>query len=466
MSVIGTLNGHEYDTTDFSSVEYANKFQQLIGDVFDHATGRYSVKSTTVIAISTGSKIFNLSSNLASVGTDLAPGAWVYCRPTGTVGAVPTYAQNFLIGVVTALSSTTVTVNALIARGSGSYGSWMISFVGNIDTSYPSPIPVASGGLGSNTFETGLENIGLGMPAKLTGFFEDFCGAWAEGSDPDNWYSEKWEVRTRSEPLNTYNATNNPASGGVFYPQAALLWPGESFVYNSTNPNQDPVGFPGIFEIPGNPAPNYWSNHPGAIAMRVEAANSAVTLSKRNFGDDAGDPKGYFVFPLGDDSLEFQFMFPLGEGFDENATGGFFMGVQIGQLSGIVYALNIGGSAALNGIINMGTDEPAVLSLYPNQASVVTWDILTGDPAAYVDDSGGTNALRIQAGVWYKVRMTADDVKIYRDGTILHKTISGWDWSGITNENSRVMMGIRKEGGNRPVTAIVDYMSYRRELSR
>lgn len=480
MSVIGTINGHAYDTTDFNSVDYANKFNQLIGDVYDYTVGRFCVNSITATNIATGSKVFNLSSNLSSVATDLQPGTWVYIRPTATVGAVKQYMRNFMIGVVTASSPTQLTINVTIARGTGNYANWNLSYVGHVTSTIPNPLPVANGGLGSTVLETGLNNIGAGLPNLRAGFFEDFCGYWARGSDPDNWFTEKWEVRTRFDPYTAYSATSNSDSGGVFYPQAALIWPGDTFEYNNVNPYESGGGAQGtgqgnggqgLLNVPWNPGLNYWSNHPGAFAMRVEASNSSVVLTPRDPGSGAGVNSGNIVFPIdGNDYLEVMFMFPPGEGFDANTRGGFFIGIGLGQLTGNIYVVNVGNSYGIVSRMwgNVTDDNKALMDLYPNQLSVVTMDLLnSGTEEVWLDNAGGTAALTIQEGRWYKACFYDDRVEIYSDGIILYKEISGFAFSHqVTSNNGIFTVGICKESGNKAVTAIVDYAYYRRVITR
>ena len=87
--------------------------------------GYYGLTSTTSIAIGTGSKVF--TTNLASTATSFAVGTRVRVAYTTT----PT---NFMEGVITAFSSTSLTVNVDYIGGSGTYAVWNIVNAGVVGT--------------------------------------------------------------------------------------------------------------------------------------------------------------------------------------------------------------------------------------------------------------------------------------------------------------------------------------------
>lgn len=109
----------------------------------------------------------------------------------------------------------------------------------------------------------------------------------------------------------------------------------------------------------------------------------------------------------------------------------------------------------------------SAMGVYPNQFSVVTKDFTTGTVSAWVDDNLQNSYLVIQEGVWYKVRMTKDNVKIYTSGNILAKTIDGWGFSGLNPwDNVALTIYLEAFSLERPVTLLVDYLSYTHPLTR
>ncbi len=449
MSTIGTLNSTVYDTADFDDEQYASKFNQLICDIFEHCIDRYAVSSTTTLTVGSGSKVFNLSSNASSVSSDLQPGAWVFARPSTSTGNVPDHVGTFMLGVVTSATSTQVTINSSVYRGAGSYSNWTLSQVGDIDTTVSSPLPVAQGGTGSATLETGRDNIGAGMPDKVTGFFEDFCGYWTTANaDADAMISEKWETRTRRDPLVAYESVTNPKSGGVFYPQATGLFSGSNVVTSSAEQAK---------------SLDYWSNHPGVIGLHAPAANSRIYLGERGVSASPGN----LVFPLTGDVLEISFMFPVGRGFNSANTGCMCFGAFSVDNTDGAYMCAVGGAQGLKNFLSGSSAVSSAMGVYPNQFSVVTKDFTTGTVSAWVDDNLQNSYLVIQEGVWYKVRMTKDNVKIYTSGNILAKTIDGWGFSGLNPwDNVALTIYLEAFSLERPVTLLVDYLSYTHPLTR
>lgn len=108
----------------------------------------FSATSTSTVNIGTGLKGFTLAGG--AVGT-----AYLGARLRAAATAAPV---NFLEGVVTAATSTTVTINAEITGGSGSHSSWNLVASGN---------PGAAGPAGPASTGTSTTSLALGTGTKI-----------------------------------------------------------------------------------------------------------------------------------------------------------------------------------------------------------------------------------------------------------------------------------------------------------
>jgi len=142
-----TLNGRTYTLADFEGQNYVDGLPDAFEDFVTHAGNLYSTTSTTSNSIGTGSKTFTVeSSKPYQVGTPLRI----------TDSAAPT--TNWMDGIVTAYSGTTLTVSSVSYAGSGTKTSWNIN-IGGGAVSYTGTLPVAQGGTGATTAASARTNL-------------------------------------------------------------------------------------------------------------------------------------------------------------------------------------------------------------------------------------------------------------------------------------------------------------------
>lgn len=143
-----TLNGRTYTSADFDGQAYVTGLPDAMQDFVTHAGGTASGTSTTSITIGTGSKVFTTQSNKQwAVGTPLR------------IASTSAPSTNFMDGIVTAYSGTSLTVNVVGTTGSGTIASWTIS-LGGSGYAIPATVAVANGGTGSTTAAGALTNLG------------------------------------------------------------------------------------------------------------------------------------------------------------------------------------------------------------------------------------------------------------------------------------------------------------------
>ena len=104
-----TLNGRTYTLADFEGTNYVDGLPDAFEDFVTHAGSIYKTTSTTSNTIGTGSKSFTTADNSLpyQVGTPLRI----------SDGAAP--ATNWMDGIVTAYSGTSLTVKVVSYAGSG-----------------------------------------------------------------------------------------------------------------------------------------------------------------------------------------------------------------------------------------------------------------------------------------------------------------------------------------------------------
>ncbi|UEM08058.1 hypothetical protein JL101_036005 (plasmid) [Skermanella rosea] len=92
----------------------------------DRAVGAVSSRllatSTSSLAIGTGSKVFTVAENL-DTAVPIRVGDWVKAASTAN-------ANNYMWGVVTARTSSTLTINVTLTNGSGTLASWTLLTTG------------------------------------------------------------------------------------------------------------------------------------------------------------------------------------------------------------------------------------------------------------------------------------------------------------------------------------------------
>ena len=161
-----TLNGRTYTLADFEGTNYVDGLPDAFEDFVTHAGSIYKTTSTTSNTIGTGSKSFTTADNSLPYqeGTPLRI----------SDGAAP--ATNWMDGIVTAYSGTSLTVNVVSYAGSGTLTDWDIN-IGGGGTSYTGTLPIAQGGTGATTAGAAATNLGLG-----TGDSPTFAGATITGA--------------------------------------------------------------------------------------------------------------------------------------------------------------------------------------------------------------------------------------------------------------------------------------------
>lgn len=460
MVTFGTVDGTVYTDTDFLAANYANRVNQLIADIYDHIWNRASYIASGSNTIGTGSKTFTVTNNLSSTVPDLAPGTWVYIRPTIVVGNVKQYMQNWMLGKITSVTSTTIVVNVIITRGSGTFTSFNISMIGDIIQSLTSPYPLANGGTGTTT--AALARAALGVPdqgAQAEVLFDDFAGNFA-WDGLSRYRGEQFEFNLATS-MNAYNASTNPLSGGVFMQNPQLFIDGDINAFN-----YDPTG--------SAPSVNTWSNHPGVVGMFAQNAGAGVfmlqshtyfTNAESGFGSGASQFNN-IQFPYANDFVEFMFMIPKGYGWSVANPGGFSIGF-VHILTGYSTLFGVGSTDGLPKLFAAGYTGPYLPSGITMGAYVVTVDTSSGTYQTWVDASAQTTPYTIQEGIWYKVRISNNVCTISTSGTILSKTISGWTPPSMgTTKGSRICAQVGKGGGSANSGVLLDYFYYRHPVSR
>jgi hypothetical protein len=160
-----TLNGRTYTLADFEGTNYVDGFPDALEDFVTQAGNIYSSTSTTSNSIGAGSKTFTIVSGKPyQVGTPL--------RIADT--AAPT--TNWMDGIVTSYSGTTLVVSSVSYSGSGTKTAWSIN-IGGGGVSYTGTLPVAQGGTGATTALAARTNLGVG-----TGDSPTFAGIDVTGT--------------------------------------------------------------------------------------------------------------------------------------------------------------------------------------------------------------------------------------------------------------------------------------------
>lgn len=448
MATIATINGVTYTDDDFNAVNYANKFQQLVGDIYEHLATKFAGTGTGILTIGTGSKSLTVS-NLSSANLAYCLGQWVYLHPQSVSGVTPAFIKNYMLGVVTAVGTNSLTVNVIIAHGSGTYNSYYISYAGEINQA-PGTVSVSNGGTGTTAAVSARANIGFGDPGtRAHVIYDDFCGKFDRATNWEGWIGEYFYARV-----------DGAGAELITHPQG--VYPGDDFMFN-LDPRNDGL-------IPQND----WSSRPGVIGLSAVPAGALLNMYLRDASSETGNgANGVINFPYSGDVLEFSFMIPVGESFSENNAAGFSIGCVMAPLTGLVYVVNIGHGGALpfGNPLSPSPNQPppSVLGRY-DAMSVFMYDIISpsppGDPVVYTNNGSQTTYWSPIPGTWYKVRMTQTSVSVYRDGAILMTTISGWSAPTMDQTNPpKFFIGFNKTSGSGRATVLLDYVYCRHPIT-
>ena len=160
-----TINGRTYTLADFEGTNYVDGFPDALEDFVTQAGNIYTTTSTSSVAIGTGSKTFTVadSGKPYTVGTPLR------------IADAAAPATNWIDGIVTSYSGTTLVVNAVAYAGSGTKASWNIN-IGGGPIAYTGTLPVAQGGTGATTQAAARTNLDVYSKSEADSRFLNVSG--------------------------------------------------------------------------------------------------------------------------------------------------------------------------------------------------------------------------------------------------------------------------------------------------
>lgn len=191
-----TLNGRTYTLADFEGQNYVDGLPDAFEDFVTQAGNIYNTTSTSSVAIGTGSKTFTVadSGKPYIVGTPL--------RIADT--AAPS--TNWIDGIVTSYSGTTLVVDAVAYAGSGTKTSWNIN-IGGGPIAYTGTLPVAQGGTGATTAAAARTNLDTYSKSEADSRFLNVSG---EASDVT--INDDLLIQSASDATITLTDTTNTCS--------------------------------------------------------------------------------------------------------------------------------------------------------------------------------------------------------------------------------------------------------------
>lgn len=165
-----TLNGDLYDENSFTGFAYVTGLPAALGDLVQHVLRRYSGLSATSLTIATGIQTLTTQQNRAFSVGDM-------------VSIVSTAAPqtNKMIGIVTAYSGFSMSINVIKIYGSGTFASWVIC-LGGMSSSHVNDWMLAldngGTGFGRDTFAKPVGFLGFDEPATcMSEIREEFAGS-------------------------------------------------------------------------------------------------------------------------------------------------------------------------------------------------------------------------------------------------------------------------------------------------
>lgn len=234
---MSTFNGFNWTgLPNFASAQYAQQFAQLIADIYEaFRQGGYYITATIASqAPVTGSSTYTIAVDRNTLGVGMIVLAASNSNPQ----------TNWVVGVVTAATTTSITINGLAALGSTADTAWNLCALGMARTTAPGSTRM--GQTGQTSAVAALSALNLDTPSiSAEAILDDFLGAYVAG------YLDRWKV----------SLTN----GGVLKANAAPYYNGDVAQYNL-----DPSAAVSTLRD--------WASHPGVLALEGTVASDAVIL--------------------------------------------------------------------------------------------------------------------------------------------------------------------------------------------
>lgn len=420
------INDNVYVAGNFTDPQkYAGYVAQLLGDIFSHCTTRFCMPLTGTNNVNTGS----ISWTISNLGGNLP-----YFRVGANVRITcATDPLSWMLGNITALTTTTVTVNVLASavNVATSDSNFTMQYIGGMATAQPAGTAAQNiGGLAQTTAAAARTQLGVGDPQVLSeGIFDDFLGApgLVALTVPQSYVPERWLVTL--------------AGGAAYVPNACKTYPGDL----TSPPNTVPVN--GVGSLSPFIGSGTYASHPGVCALEVTTANDTATL---DYNGVAGTPG--LCFPAVGDIFEICFAVICPTNYADSGTITMYMSPRSGL--GTI-GLKISATpflSGLNGLMNVslfaktsgGADNssPATPSLLPNTfyRATIFSSLLTRATMYVVDMAGNL---------------------VYSTGLITH---------GITQSTANPLypkISITKTGvGSTKLALLLDYVYLKKAVSR
>jgi hypothetical protein len=445
-----TLNGRTYTLADFEGQNYVDGLPDAFEDFVTHAGNLYSTTSTSSTVIGTGSKTFTVeSSKPYQVGTPLRI----------TDSAAPS--TNWMDGIVTAYSGTTLTVDVVSYAGSGTKTSWNIN-IGGGATSYTGTLPVAQGGTGATTASNARTNLDVYSKSEADNRYVNISGEVSDFSLNGN------------NPSISFNDSNSSNSTKIITDDQSLRFEVDNDDVVSTSLMKFRVDGSTMMTITGTPNVGINEENPTAHLHITDNTNGAVIRLQGNGNNADGTLLGALSYWNNDGSNDTPGDVAAIRVFStsSNGTGGemrFYThdGTEGGEGSDPVDRMVIGAT----GVVGIGETQPD--SSYKLELrkdadgnttpiSIANKDTTAGTNQAVSLDFGLSrnsgahkpNAGRIEVG--RRADWTSDDVNVdaelrfhaYSDNALEHiMTMQGNGRVGINNTNPQYDLHISNDSG-------------------